>query len=1564
MLFTPLPSTPKSKRFIQSTFNEKEGGVIVDVTQKKTQKINISGAGFSSEGKISVVPQEDTEDFQWDTQMLRDVEMGELEVNAKKIKVCETLSDANDVLPRKMFMNPPESKKNFFFEMKSQENIQITGPDNRTFKTALGNQVKSPSEKSFLKAKSLFSDEVVEESVTIKSHGFQTAAGGKLQPPSDASLKKISNMFDEVSNEPENLLRDGAHKGFVSALGRNLKTPSNGAIYRAKQILNEETGKEINVSNAPGNGFITASGSKLKPPSEKSSSMAKKLLHDGVVEDSRPIKSLGFQSAAGGKLQSPSEESLMKISNMFDEVSNVPENVLSDASHKEFVSALGKKLKLPSNEAINRAKQLLDEETGRENNISNAPVNGFMTASGSKVKPPSGKSLNMAKHLFNDELEMNTNLIVLGSEIKGFVSGSGKTINVTSKEALKKSKRMFTDACKNVSNGNAIPAIDLSVVKDVNKSNVDYTSCDNIKPSSKIKHKTGDVMEKGKEKIMVTTDESRYKEISVGDVKDTRKCNEDEKHLTSLYGEIKKLIAGNDMNPIESIALQIARMEEKKTISEKLKKNWHLNRVNKTTLTGILLTEKTNINKCETKLTLQKLKKQYSMCASSLHEDNITPATQYLDCNATYYDSLSLLNHRFYIKTNKNFATSDAHRIIQSMTIPIGKDGATIICQEDCTVGITEITSSFMACSDIDPKLLFQYPEVWIRNHYRWICWKLLSLERRFPKVFGRAAFLPSIILDQLRLRYDREVEKSERSALKLIYEGDASPSQGLVLCVASIEFIKDHVQEEDSADVLLELTDGWYSITCILSENNPLLPYLDRKISIGTKIITFGAELLNLSQPCSPLEAPTFESLLREYHTYANNKINGTENNSTPTVTKSNAGLREIISKYPVLKLSPNSTRRAKWDCKMGFYFKTPTMTIPFSSLLNNGGYVSEVWAEIVRQYPLVYKHVKASLDVTFGSNSSSIFINEKVYERNVKLQSIDKHKIAEDIYLEVQKEFEINEYQEKKERQRNSCKSKNEYLNCKSNHLSLNETQVKMLSNGEEINDAIELSLDPASVEYLLSAEQCQMLQEFKQIQKEEKESLMKAEVHKRINERVAVSGVIDNSSVYKQNTSIGNINVDANSTFIPILRLRVADIYQNPKHRKDSVCTGTIQIWRPTEEMLMYLKEGKRFRFLNLTSNIVREGEVQFRATKSTRFHEILDNIASKNSVGKYSVNLLTNSSVNTSFSSCYRRKLTHIDEIISRTNFNPEFREVDIVGILVQVGQISAADECRSQFVSENIPNWNKRRSSKKIDTGNIWPPFETIYVCDTSLNFVAIKFWKAVQEFGYEKVINDSVIEGTIKSPAGDTKYQHTILYIKNLQWRPFSSQEIMVQPMDYEPREHGRTILPSLFVTEQTEITKNPSEPNPSKFFEEIQVEVGAGLEGAKFIDQARLRLRKLLSGINAKIPYSPTISNRKYPQTSPVISPMPNNPQISGRTLLTTPDDKQFRVPRNSPSTPLSYRQRKEELVRPFDCENFLVKGNVKVVPGSPAEMQSKKTQSRMKALEQAAIKLTYWNP
>ena len=92
----------------------------------------------------------------------------------------------------------------------------------------------------------------------------------------------------------------------------------------------------------------------------------------------------------------------------------------------------------------------------------------------------------------------------------------------------------------------------------------------------------------------------------------------------------------------------------------------------------------------------------------------------------------------------------------------------------------------------------------------------------------------------------------------------------------------------------------------------------------------------------------------------------------------------------------------------------------------------------------------------------------------------------VSRRIYIEVQKEFDLKECKENKEKQRITRETKKG--NGKITQLRFSEKEIKSLCSGEEINDIMEKSIDPASIESLLSLEQHQMLCEFKQVQRDE--------------------------------------------------------------------------------------------------------------------------------------------------------------------------------------------------------------------------------------------------------------------------------------------------------------------------------------------------------------------------------------------------------------------------------------------------------------------------------------------
>ena len=65
---------------------------------------------------------------------------------------------------------------------------------------------------------------------------------------------------------------------------------------------------------------------------------------------------------------------------------------------------------------------------------------------------------------------------------------------------------------------------------------------------------------------------------------------------------------------------------------------------------------------------------------------------------------------------------------------------------------------------------------------------------------------------------------------------------------------------DSSEADVRyeLELTDGWYGLTAVVDQE--LCQRIHRgTVAVGTKLISYGAELLNCEQGCSPLEVSHF---------------------------------------------------------------------------------------------------------------------------------------------------------------------------------------------------------------------------------------------------------------------------------------------------------------------------------------------------------------------------------------------------------------------------------------------------------------------------------------------------------------------------------------------------------------------------------------------------------------------------------------------------------------------------------------------------------------------------------
>ncbi|KAK0180658.1 hypothetical protein PV327_003021 [Microctonus hyperodae] len=247
--------------------------------------------------------------------------------------------------------------------------------------------------------------------------------------------------------------------------------------------------------------------------------------------------------------------------------------------------------------------------------------------------------------------------------------------------------------------------------------------------------------------------------------------------------------------------------------------------------------------------------------------------------------------------------------------IPIG-DNATLIPNDDNLAGVNEFKQCFLASPGVDPNLV---PIGYVENHYRWIVWKLASMDRSKTNYNMTIKFLtPDRVMKQLKYRYDREIDRSQRSALRRILEKDDAPSRRLVLCVSQIftDNINDRSPISKWQPSAIELTDGWYSVRCTI--DYAMIDNIKKnKIKVGTKLMIYGAELLNHNEGCYPLNLPSDVRL----------------------------------------KIHTNSTRRVKWYIKLGYQRQSGPMISNLKSINPNGGLIGKLTVAVARMYPIIYR-------------------------------------------------------------------------------------------------------------------------------------------------------------------------------------------------------------------------------------------------------------------------------------------------------------------------------------------------------------------------------------------------------------------------------------------------------------------------------------------------------------------------------------------------------------------------------------------------------------------------------
>ncbi|XP_076636941.1 breast cancer type 2 susceptibility protein [Colletes latitarsis] len=287
------------------------------------------------------------------------------------------------------------------------------------------------------------------------------------------------------------------------------------------------------------------------------------------------------------------------------------------------------------------------------------------------------------------------------------------------------------------------------------------------------------------------------------------------------------------------------------------------------------------------------------------------------------------------------------------------EDGAYLILDENGYAGITEIMRAFLASPGVDPNLV---PTGWVKNHYRWIVWKLASMDRiMLGSVILPRALTPDRVMMELKYRYDREIDRSERSALRKILEKDDVPSKRMILCVSSITECNDsavNLNPLKLSSKKLIVTDGWYSVQALIDQAM-IKNITSGKVKEGTKLVMYGSELLDCDQGYSPLEVP------------------------------------ENVS----LKIHTNSTRRARWDARLGYTVPTGPMCVKLRSICPNGGLIGRIKVLIARVYPILY-YEKTGV-------GESIFRNTRCEEKANIAYEKECRSMIESFYAKAEKYY-----------------------------------------------------------------------------------------------------------------------------------------------------------------------------------------------------------------------------------------------------------------------------------------------------------------------------------------------------------------------------------------------------------------------------------------------------------------------------------------------------------------------------------------------------------------------------
>uniref|UniRef100_A0A672JBG4 BRCA2 DNA repair associated n=1 Tax=Salarias fasciatus TaxID=181472 RepID=A0A672JBG4_SALFA len=960
-----------------------------------------------------------------------------LTVSSEALSKARTLLSECEEVGSEISASPPHFK------------VSLPGPSSRSrgFQAASGKRVSVSSE-SLQRARALFSDIQAVSDTRTSDKKEKSDMDGSTIEKNLSKAQSDQRGAANISEVGEKTFIEGKNKhkkqianafpplggGFQTASGKGVAVSSE-ALRKAETLLSEYEGLEdesmgfLPPFKAPAssllprnNGFLAASGKHVAVSSE-ALQRAKALFSD--IDLSADIQAVsaprtsdnkqdkgentekmhrGFTTARGEKVH-VSQKSLLKAKHLlkeFDDSVCTAEMQEADCLTKDY-GMDGKYNIQPENGFSEDA----NKQVKQKSNTLPPQSNGFQTACG-KEATVSSEAPRKARNLSKSEgaedrmgaAPPHFKLPLPGPSSRncGFQAASGKQVSVSS-EALQRARALFSDIGLSQ---------DIQTVSDCNKQDggekpqmfSGFTTAGGAKGHVQVSIDRHDLLnldrsiEKRLNHLIPGENNRRCKQLAL---QTERSCCHSSP--TDFYQNLQNTELARDMQDMR------IRKKKRQTIRP---------------LPGSLfLTKTSGVAKVPLKAAV-----------NGKAPGRYTPKELYghgVHWHVSEITSETAGSFRFNLL---QFIQPDA--LAEGGGVQLG-DGGWLIPRNDGTAGKEEFYRALCDTPGVDPKLL---SEAWVFNHYRWIVWKQASMEKSFPETMGSLCLTPEQVLLQLKYRYDVEVDRSRRPALRKVLEKDDTAAKTLVLCVSGIASMglspNKNAKTPQGADAKLQsppavvwLTDGWYAIRAQLDE--PLTAMLHRgRLAVGGKLIVHGAQLAGVQDACPPLEAP--ESAM--------------------------------------LKISANSCRPVRWDVKLGFYKDPRPFLLPVSSLYTSGGPVGCVDILILRSYPIQWMERKPDGGVVFRS--------VRAEEKEARRHSSHKQRAMETLFAKIQAEFE----QEEKG----------------SRHVPSGEPQTRLqqditaLQEGEELYEAV--GDDPAYLEAHLSEHQLEALRAYQHSLMEKKQ------------------------------------------------------------------------------------------------------------------------------------------------------------------------------------------------------------------------------------------------------------------------------------------------------------------------------------------------------------------------------------------------------------------------------------------------------------------------------------------